>query len=145
MAQDLGTDAVIAFVCLMSEMQICIDSVQTVFLKFIGFHLFHQSDAASFLVQVNDYSFAFLLDTLHCFVQLLATFAAHGAKDITGCTRRMYTDQDRFVRFEPTFYQGNMFQSVAFLAERDQAEVAILGGQINFDAIFYDRFCFQTI
>ena len=27
MAQDLGTDAVIAFVCLMSEMQICIFSI----------------------------------------------------------------------------------------------------------------------
>ena len=40
-AQNLGTYAIVALVSLMAEADICVNSIHSFFLKFIGFHFFH--------------------------------------------------------------------------------------------------------
>ena len=38
-----------------------------------------------------------------------------------------------------------MFQSVAFLAERDEAEMSVGCGQVDFDSFLYKRFLFEPV
>ena len=82
-AEDLGTYAVVSLVSQMPQADVGIHGVHAVFLEFVGFHLLHQADTASFLVQVDHYALAFGLNHLHGLVQLFATVTSLGGKDVS--------------------------------------------------------------
>ena len=86
-AKNLCTYSVVTFVGLVSQAKVGIYCVHSFFLQLVGFHLFHEADAASFLVQVDDGSLSFFFDLLHGFVQLFAAVAAHGTEDVAGSAR----------------------------------------------------------
>ena len=57
-----GSNAIIAFVGLMSQVDVGVYGIHAIFLKLVGFHLFHQADATTFLVEVNHGSLTFLFN-----------------------------------------------------------------------------------
>lgn len=72
----LGADTIITLVGLMTEMDIRLDGIKTLFLKFICPDLFHQTDAAALLIEIDHSSPALTLYHLHGFVELLAAIAS---------------------------------------------------------------------
>ena len=82
--QYLCTYAVVALVGIEAQVDICLHGVFALLLQLVSADLVHQSDAATFLIEVYQYAFAFLLDAPHSFVQLFAAFAAFAAEDVTG-------------------------------------------------------------
>ena len=48
----------------------------------------------------------------------------------------MYAHEDRLFFLPLTLDEGEMFQTVALLAEGNQAEMAVVGGHVNFFADF---------
>ena len=67
-------------------MEVSIDGIETLLLELIGTDLLHEADATSFLIEVDDYATSFLLDELHSFVKLFATFTTLGAEDVSRST-----------------------------------------------------------
>ena len=56
-------------------MDIGIDGVESLFLKFVGGNLVHQSDAASLLLHIDDDALAFFVNGLHGLMELFAAVA----------------------------------------------------------------------
>ena len=65
--------SIITFVGKVSQTNIRVNGIHTVFLQLICFHLFHQTDATSFLIEINHHAFPSFFDHFHRFMQLLAT------------------------------------------------------------------------
>ena len=78
-------------------------------------------------------------------MQLIATVAAHRAKDITRRTRGVHTHQNRFLRGHVALDQGNVLQAIALLAERNQAEVPVEGRHIHLLALLHNRLLLQAV
>ena len=95
--KNLSSYSIVTLIRQMSQANIGIHSIHSVFLKFICFHFLHQADTTTFLIQINNHTFSRCIYHFHRFMQLFATVTASGTKDITGSTRRMHTHQDRFV------------------------------------------------
>ena len=87
LTKDLGTDAIITLVGQMSKANVGIHSIHAILLKFVGTHFFHQADASSFLIEIDHHTLAGLFNHLHGPVQLFATIATLGGKDVTRGTR----------------------------------------------------------
>ena len=126
-------------------MDVSVNGVVAVLLQLVGFDFVHQADAASLLVHVNEHTLTFLLNHLHCQVQLLAALAAHRPEDVTRGARRVYTHQDGLIGSPFALNQGNVLQAVVDLAERYELEMAVLCGQIDFVAHLNDLLGAQTI
>lgn len=86
LTEDLCTYTIVSFVCLMTKVEVSIDGIETLLLELIGTDLLHEADATSFLIEVDDYATSFLLDELHSFVKLFATFTTLGAEDVSRST-----------------------------------------------------------
>ena len=71
--KDLCAYSVITLIGKVSQTNIRVNGIHTVFLQLICFHLFHQTDATSFLIEVNHHAFSFFFDHFHRFMQLLST------------------------------------------------------------------------
>ena len=84
--QNLSTYSVVAFVGLMAQADVGVYRIHSFFLQLVGFHFFHESDATSFLVQVNNGSLSFFFNLFHGFVQLVAAITAHRAEDVASST-----------------------------------------------------------
>lgn len=125
-------------------MDICFDGIFPLFLQFISADLVHKSDASSFLVHINDDTFAFFFDHLHSFMQLFAALAAFGGKDVSGDARRVDTAEDRFVVCPFAFDEYDVFESVAELAERRELELPIFGRQEDCFAFLHEGSLFPT-
>ena len=82
--QNLRTGSVFTLVGLESQMQVGIYGIHALLLQFVGANLIHQSYAAAFLAQVQDYTFASFLYFHHGAMQLLATVATLTSEDVTG-------------------------------------------------------------
>ena len=63
---------VVAFIGFMSEMQIGIDRIHTLFLELVSADFFHQTYASSFLIEVQYHAPSLLFYHLHGAVELLA-------------------------------------------------------------------------
>ena len=72
-------------------MQIGFNSIHAFFLQFISTQFIDQSNAAAFLVHVEDQPFTFGFYHLHGFMQLLAAIAAKAAENITCKTTGMHS------------------------------------------------------
>ena len=145
LTKNLGTYTIITLVCQMSQANISFYSIHAFFLQFICFHFFHQTNAATFLIQIYNYPLTGFLYHLHCLMQLLATITAFGIEYITSGTRRMYTHQNRFIQFPSTLEQSYMLQTVRLLAERNQTEMTVVCRHIHFHSFFYNRLLLQTV
>ena len=92
---------------------------QDMYLQFISLNLVHESNAASFLLHVNQHALAFIFDHLQRLMQLLAAIATLASEDVAGSARRMYADENRLILFPFAFYKGHVLKSAAGLAERN--------------------------
>ncbi len=90
------------------------------------------------MIEVNHHTFTSLFNHLHSFVQLFTTITTLRGKNITRCTRRMYTHQDRLIGIPNTFKQSYMFQAVGFLAKSDKTEITVFGRHIHLNPFFYN-------
>ena len=144
-AEDLGADAIVALVGVVAEVDVGVDRVVALLLQLIGRDFGHQPDAAAFLVEIEHHSFALFFDELHGLVQLVAAVAALAAEDVARDTGGMHTHQDGLAGLPLAFDEGYVLLAVAFLAEGDEAEVAILGGHVDFLALFDEVLITQAI
>ena len=125
-------------------MDVGLDGVEPLILQPVSRNLVHQTDAASFLLHVDDDAFPFLLYHLHGFVELLAAVATPAAENVARRTGRVYTHEHRFVFLPRTLDECHVFQSVR-LAERNQMESAVLRRQFHLVAHLDARLLFQTV
>ena len=145
MAEDLGADTIVALVSLVSETNIRVDRVHAVLLEFVRLHLFHQTDTATFLIEIDDRPATLGLDFPQSLVQLLAAIAAQGAEDVARRAGRMDADQHRLGTADVALDDGNVLQPVALLAERDETEVAELCGHVHLFALLHNRLLLQAV
>ena len=141
----LSANAILAFVGTEAEMDVRIHRIVALLLEFVGSNLVHESYAATFLTEIDDETFAFLLNHSHGFVKLFAAIATLTAKDVARHATRVHADKDWFVFSPLAFIEHNMFQSVAFLAERNDVEVPVGSRHIGFYASFYKRFLLESV
>jgi len=128
--EDLGAHAVVAEVGGESEFLVGFHGVAAVFLEFVGMDFGGESDAASFLSQVEEHS-SLGGDERHGGVQLAAAIAAPGAEDIAGEAFRVHPDQNGPVGDNRTVGQGEMVRAVGRDAVEVALEVAVIGGQLD--------------
>lgn len=76
--------SIIALVSLMSQMDVCLDCVKSLFLEFVCAYLVHEPYATSLLVEIEYDSAVLFLHHLHGAVQLLAAVAAARTEYIAG-------------------------------------------------------------
>src|SRR5690554_2429682 len=110
-------------------MEVGVDRIESLLLQLVCRGFGHESDSAPFLVEVYQHTLALLFDHLQCLMELLSTFAAHGAENVASCTGGVYADQNRFVLLPFSLDNCHMVQSVRLLPERHHMEIAIEGGQ----------------
>jgi 3,4-dihydroxy-2-butanone 4-phosphate synthase len=101
-----------------------------------GCNLVHQTDAASFLLHVDNNSLSCLVYHLHGLVELLTAVTTLAAQDVASSARRVDADQDRLVFFPFSLDECHVFQTIARLAERNKAEVAVFCRHVNLFAHF---------
>ena len=113
MTEHLCTATIVALVWLETEMGIGVNGIVAFFLKLVGCNLVHQTDAASFLLHVDNNSLSSLVYHLHGFVKLLTAVATLAAQDVTCSARRVDAHQDRFVFFPFSLDECHVFQASA--------------------------------
>lgn len=91
----LHRQRVIAQIDFMAEIKICVDGVQSSFLKLVGFQFFKQADPSPLLLLVDKNACAFLDHPVQSKMQLIVAIAAQGMKDISGYALRMNADDGR--------------------------------------------------
>lgn len=85
--ENLRSDAIVAFVGSVSEVDVCLDGVKAFFLEFIGFDFVHESDSTAFLVEVDDGAASFFFDHAEGAVELFAAVTSARAEDVAGGAR----------------------------------------------------------
>ncbi|CUQ63165.1 Uncharacterised protein [Segatella copri] len=73
-------------------MGIGVNGIVAFFLKLVGCNLVHQTDAASFLLHVDNNSLSCLVYHLHSLVELLTAVTTLAAQDVASSARRVNTD-----------------------------------------------------
>src|SRR2546421_3713646 len=74
--ENLGADPVVAKVRFEAELEVRLHGIAPIVLQLIGFDLVQQTNAAPFLIEVQQHPAALLLDHLQRAVELVATVAA---------------------------------------------------------------------
>ena len=126
-------------------MDVCIDGVQSLLLQFVGGNLVHQADATTFLNEIDDGTFTFLLNELHGLVQLLTAVTALAAEDVACGTTGVHSYEHRLVGGPFSLDEGDMLQTVALLTEGDDTEVSVSSGHVCLHAFFHKAFALQAI
>ena len=67
-------------------------------------------------------------------MELCSAVATATAEDVARDATRMHAHQEGFTGFPVTFEECHVLQTVTFLAERNEAEIAIFGGHAHFFA-----------
>ena len=132
--KDRRAYAIIALVRVKTEVHIGIDGIKALLLKLICLNLCHETNASALLIEINDHAFALLINSLHGLVQLLTALTALRAEDVASHTRRVDTHQNGFISLPLSLDEGYVFLAVALLTEGDEAEIAILGGEVDLTA-----------
>src|SRR5260370_4247565 len=91
--QNLCADTVLAQIAGETELLVCLDRFQAIFLKLVSLDLGRQADSSSLLSHVNQDTSALALDLLQGSVQLVAAIAAARTEHISGQTLAMYSNQ----------------------------------------------------
>jgi hypothetical protein len=84
-----------AAVGLIAELEIGLDGVEALVLQLVGAELGHESDAAAFLLLVDQDAGALFDDAIHGELELLAAVAAQRAEDVAGQALGVDADQRR--------------------------------------------------
>jgi len=95
--EDLGADAVVAFVGGKAEFDVGVNGVEALLLEFVGVEFVFEADASAFLAEIDQGANACLLNHLQGRDELLATLASLGMKKVAGHTFGVDADEDRFV------------------------------------------------
>lgn len=82
----LSAHSIVAFISEMTKADVCFDGVHAIFLEFVGFHFFHQTDSSAFLIEIDHGTAALFFNHLERFVELVSAVAAHAPEYISGGT-----------------------------------------------------------
>ena len=143
--QNLCPHAIIALIGVVSEVNIGVHGVKSLLLELIGGDFRHQTDAAALLVEVKHETFAFFIDQLHGLVELVATIATTAAKNVAGHATTVHSHEDRFARLPRSFEKRHVFETVALLSERNQVEIAVIGGHLHLFSALHERFLLESV
>ena len=126
-------------------MHVGLNGVESFLLQLIGGNLVHQSNAASFLLHVDQHAAPLLLNHLHGLVQLFAAVAAQRTEDVAGGARRVHTHHDGLAFAPFALAQCEMLQTVAHLTEGYEVEMSVGGGHLHFVAHLHERVLAQPV
>ena len=143
--QDLCSYAIVAFVGFMAQMQVGVYGVHTLLLKLVGPDFVHQTDASALLQEVNKGASTLLFNHAERLMQLLAAVASERPEAVAGSAGGVHAHKHRLVGSDIALYDGDVLQPVAFLTERDKAEVAVGGRQMHLFTALYERFGAETV
>ncbi len=111
-AENLRPDAIVSFIGVESQVDVRLYRVEAVLLQFVRLYLVHQSDAASFLVHIDDDAFSLGLYHLHGSVELFAAFAAFRAEDVACSATGVNAAEDGFIFAPLPLDERDMFEAV---------------------------------
>jgi hypothetical protein len=92
-----------------SEFLVGFDRIRAVVLKRVSSDFVDNSDAASFLLLIDDCAASFGFNQLHRLLQLQTAIAFYRTEDITRQTLRMNSDKRRHIGAHLSFYQNDKF------------------------------------
>jgi hypothetical protein len=95
--QDLSGLPVISQVGRESEVKVRIHGVKTLILQFVCLELRFQANAAAFLPEIDDSSYALGVDTPHALCKLVSAVTSQRSEDITCLAFRMDAKKKRLV------------------------------------------------
>ena len=126
-------------------MNVGIYGVESLFLEFISRDFGHESDAAPLLIEVKHDAFPFFIDQLHRFVELFPAIAAAAPENVARHATTVHTHEEWFAGLPLSFEKHHVFESVALLFERNQAEIAVIRRHFHLFSALHERFVLQTV
>src|SRR5205814_1637685 len=138
--ENLRAETVVAQIAGITKLRVCLNSVESFLLQFIGMDFCCQSNAASFLSHVNQDTAAFLLNLPQRGVQLISTIAPPRAENVASETLAVHAHQRWFVLLDLSFFQGKMMLAVECRAIQMQVKIAVIGGHLYDQLQFHELF-----
>ena len=127
--QDLRADAVLAQVGLEPELLVGLDRVGALVLQLVRLELVEQTDAAAFLIEIDDHAASLGGDHLHRLVELPAAVAAHRVEDVAGEALRVHADENVFAAGDVAVHERDVLVLVDVVLVADDPPLAVIGGQ----------------
>src|SRR5699024_3965588 len=144
--QDAGSHTVMPFVHGETKPEVGFRRVVSVFvLQLVRPYLVAEPDTAALLHQIYHGTLALLLNHAYRLFELRSAVAPDRTDNIARSARRMHPHQHRFARFPRSLDEGHMFQTAAFLPERNEPEFAPLGRHGHLFALLDDALVLQTV
>ena len=143
--QYLRAYAVISLVGAEAQVDVGVHRIVALLLQLVCSNLVHQSYAASLLAEVYDSAAPFLLNHLHCLVELFAAVASLAAEGVARQAAAVHAHHDGFARLPTALDEGYVLQAVALLAEGDDAEVSVGGRHVGLYAFLHERFLLHAV
>ena len=78
-------------------------------------------------------------------MELVATIATTAAKNVAGHATTVHTHEDRFARLPRSFEKRHVFETIALLSERNQAEITVIGGHFHLFSALHECFVFESV
>jgi len=144
-ADHQGRQCVIAFVGLMSKLQIGFDGIEALVLEIISTQFIEQADAASLLAEIKHHTASGLRNHLKGAVKLLSAVAAYGAEHVTGETLGMHTQQNIFLAANIAHHKCQLFLVVEIAGEQHELECAVSRRDAGSDLAVYRQFVHDSL
>ena len=119
-------------------MNVCLNGVGTFVLQRVGTDLVDDTNAAAFLLLVNNHSATLFRNRLHRKVKLFAAITFCRMKNIAGQTLRVYPDRNRLIGSQVTFVNNNEFFVARQRTIACDAKCTVFSRQISVRG-FFDR------
>src|SRR4029077_12093665 len=94
LAEDLHAHPVVALIGLETEPLLRLDRVESLALQLVGANLVGETDAAPFLIEIQQDAASFLPDAIHRGRELRAAIATDRVQDIAGEALRVHASED---------------------------------------------------
>src|SRR5262249_20123176 len=115
--ENLRPYAVITQICLEPQLQVRLNSIAPLILQRIGLNLVAQTDAAAFLIQIEQNSAPFLLNHFHRLMELVSAVAPQRSQGVGSQATRVHTHKSRIASLHTPFHQRNVRDTVQFIFE----------------------------
>ena len=111
-AKNLRAQAVLAQIHRVAEFPVRFDRIKTLFLQFVSFDFWRESNPPPFLPHVNNDSLLLVRHLAHRLVQLRPAIASFGSKHIAGQTLAVHAHQDIFFAVHLPTHQSQVMLAI---------------------------------
>ena len=130
--QDLSSGAIFAQIHRIAEAFICLDGIESLFLKLVGMDLGGETDAPPLLSHIHKDSMTTFSDLRHRLMQLTSAVAATGAEDIARQTFTMNSNKSWLLRVDRPLDECQMMFVINLHPVEEELEIAEVGRHMDF-------------